>query len=184
MAQDALEMFALDEVRFIPCAYPAHKPLDTLADAVHRVRMLALALEDNPTFSCSLIELNRKGVSFAIDTVRDLIRQEPDAVWYWIIGADTLADLASWKDIASLLPLCHFVTIARPGFDAQHVPLELPAPWPDYLRKQIRTGHSVAISSSDIRDRIQRGLSIRYLAPDAVCRYIAEQGLYINQEKP
>lgn len=185
MAADALDHFALERVLFVPAALPPHKSLSRLADAVHRVSMLRLAVESEPRYDVEIDEIRRGGVSYSVDTVRRLQARYPTARLYFIIGGDTLLELRTWKDIGQLLELCEFVTIARPGFAAEKLDsaaLGLPDPWPARLRSHVVTDHLVEISSTDIRQRVARGLSIRHLVPEAVGRYIAEHQLYMNQE--
>jgi nicotinate-nucleotide adenylyltransferase len=185
MAEDALEHFALGSVLFVPAALPPHKTLSRLSDAVHRVSMLRLAIESNPRFDVEVDEIQRGGVSYSVDTVRRLQAKYPESRLHFIIGGDTLRELHTWKDVHVLLELCEFITIARPGFAASELeaaPLGLPDPWPSRLRANLVTDHLVEISSTDIRQRVARGLSIRHLVPPAVERYIVEHQLYVNQE--
>jgi|APTNR8051073442_1049403.scaffolds.fasta_scaffold00090_75 nicotinate-nucleotide adenylyltransferase len=181
MAQDALERFGLHKVLWIPAAQPPHKLSQALAPAADRLDMLRLALQDDPRFEVSEEELNRGGVSYTVDTVQRLQTRRPEVQWTLIIGGDTLCELHTWKDIGRLLTLCQIVTVARPGFAADKMDptlLRLPEPWPRKLLADVITGHRVEIASSELRQRIQRGQSIRYLVPEAVERYIRERRLY------
>ena len=181
LAQDAAEKFELDRVYFVPSANPPHKPAETLAPAEHRAAMIEAAIEGDARLALSRCELEREGVSYTIDTVRDFAAHFPGAALRFIIGADTLPELKSWRAIRELLTLCEFVTLARPGFrpeslgDAQ---IGLPPPWPERLRARIACGHVVEVSSTDIRMRLAEGLSIRYLVPSPVEMYICEHRLY------
>lgn len=181
MAQDALDRVGLHKVVFVPAAQPPHKSAQILAPAKDRVEMLRLAVQGDPRFEVSEVELNRGGVSYTVDTVRCLRAQWPEAELHLIIGGDTLHELHTWKDVAVLLSLCTVVTVARPGFaagDADPALLRLPEPWPRKLLAGVVAGHLVEISASDIRHRLSRGLSIRYLVPDEVARYIDQHRLY------
>ena len=181
LAQDALERFGLRKVIWIPAAQPPHKPSQALAPAADRLEMLRLALQGDPRFEVSEDEVNRGGVSYTVDTVQRLQDRRPDVQWTLIIGGDTLRELHTWKDIGRLLTLCQIVTVARPGFAADQMDpalLRLPEPWPRKLLADVITGHRVEIASSELRQRIQRGQSIRYLVPEAVERYIRERRLY------
>ncbi len=181
MAQDALELFELSQVLFIPCARPPHKPSTELAPAEHRLAMVQAALEGDWRFEASDIELQRGGISWSVDTARELRRLHPAAEIVFIIGADMLPELHLWRDVGTLLELCRFVTLARPGTDLEalkRADLKLDPPWPERLREQVRVGHIVSLSSTDIRYRIAEGLSIRYLVHPAVDMYIAEHHLY------
>ena len=181
LAQDAFERFELDRVYFVPCACAPHKPADLLAPAEDRLAMLEEAIEGDPRFAVSRAEIDRGGVSFTIDTVREFRQLFPGSGLHFIIGADTLTELKSWRCIGELLSLCAFVTLARPGFrtaDVRDEDIGLPPPWPDRLRARVATGHAVDISSTDIRMRLAEGLSIRYLVPETVEMYISEHHLY------
>jgi len=181
MAQDAMELFELSQVLFVPCARPPHKPATDLAPAEHRLAMIQAALEGEWRFEVSDLELQRGDISWSVDTARELRNLYPTAELVFIIGADMLPELHLWREIRTLLELCRFVTLARPGTDLtalQQADLKLEPPWPERLKQQIRMGHLVNLSSTDIRYRIAEGLSIRYLVHPAVDMYIAEHRLY------
>jgi nicotinate-nucleotide adenylyltransferase len=171
LAQDALEHFGLDRVLFVPCAQPPHKRADRLAPARHRVAMLRAVLRGDRRFRVCTLEIARGGVSYSIDTIRELRRLHPGARFFFVIGADTLGELHTWKNIRELRRLCTFITLDRPGVEA---PRGRPA---RFIR-----GHVIGISSSDIRARRARGLGIRHLVPAAVARYIEKHRLYSTKE--
>lgn len=181
MAQDAIEHFELSKVLFIPCAQPPHKSPTELAPASHRLAMLEAAIEGDLHFAVSDMEIRRGGVSYTIDSMGVLARMYPNMELFFIIGADSLVELHLWKDITRLLNLCRIVTITRPGVELAELNrahLELPDPWPERLLADIRVGHQVNISSTDIRYRVAEGMAIRYLVSPAVDMYIAEHSLY------
>ena len=181
LAQDAMERFELERVCFVPCAQAPHKAAEMLAPAEDRFAMLDVAIEGDPRFAVSRVEIDRGSVSYTIDTVREFRRLFPDSRLHFIIGADTLTELKSWRSIGELLDLCAFVTLARPGFrstDLRDEDIGLPPPWPDRLRARVAAGHAVEISSTDIRMRLAEGLRIRYLVPETVEMYISEHHLY------
>jgi len=181
LAQDALELFELDEIVFVPCFVPAHKDPDKLASFRHRLAMTNAAIEHDFRFSVSDVEQRRGGTSYAIDTVRGLQAENPDAHYYFIIGADTLFELHTWHKIVELLALCEFVILSRPGFSPHDQgEIQLPPPWPERLLKQWRQAHQVDISSTDIRMRVAEGMWISYLVPAPVEMYIAEHRLYLS----
>jgi nicotinate-nucleotide adenylyltransferase len=180
MAQDALELFELSRILFVPCAQPPHKST-LLEPAEHRLAMLQAALEGELRFEASDIELRRGGISWSVETIREVRAAWPGAEITFIVGADSLLELHAWREVYTLLDLCRVVTLARPGVTVEalgRVDLKLEPPWPDRLRAQIRVGHLVNISSTDIRYRIAEGMSIRYLVHPAVEMYIAEHRLY------
>lgn len=181
LAQNAIEVFDLSQVLFVPCASPPHKDTSALAPAAHRLAMVTEAIEGNLMFEVSDVEIQRGGVSYAIDTVSALLDRYADTELCFIIGSDTLTELHLWRHIHSLLTLCRFVTLARPGYDLAAIrpaDLHLDPPWPERLLENAQGSRLIDISSSDIRHRVAEGLSIRYLVPEAVEMYIAEHGLY------
>jgi nicotinate-nucleotide adenylyltransferase len=181
VAQDAIDHFDLARVLFVPCAQAPHKSPVELVSASHRMAMLEAAVEGDLHFGVSDIEIQRGGVSYTIDTVSALVDEHPDMEVCFIIGADSLVELYLWKDIARLLTLCRIVTIARPGIDLaalSHAELKLPDLWAKRLLADVRVGHQVSISSTDIRYRVAEGMCIRYLVSPAVDMYIHEHSLY------
>jgi nicotinate-nucleotide adenylyltransferase len=181
VAQAAFETLDLAKVLFVPCANPPHKEASILAASEHRSAMVAAAIEDDPRFDVSDVEIRRGGVSYAIDTVRILQSENPDASLHFLVGTDTLPELHLWRHIYSLLPLCSFVAFERPRFESRAIrpeDIHLDPPWPERLLRNILAGNMADISSSDIRHRIAEGLSIRYLVPPVVEMYIAEHRLY------
>lgn len=181
MAQDALELFELSKVLLIPCAHPPHKAGNELAPAAHRLAMLEAALEGDLNFEVSDLEIVRGGVSYTVDTLKALRAEYPDEELVFIIGSDSLPELHLWRDIGELLSLCRIVTIARPGTDPRRLEaldLKLPVDASERLKADIRYGHPVGVSSTDIRYRVAEGMSIRYLVPPPVEMYIAEHSLY------
>ncbi len=181
MAQDAMERYDLDEVCLIPCASPPHKQGHKIAPGRHRLAMIEAVLEEDCRLSCSVIELERGGVSYTIDTVLELKKRYPQTEFYFIIGGDTLFELYTWKKIDKLLQVCLFITVARPRFDFEEInmgTLRLSEQQVEMLRSHVMVGHQVDISSTVIRARIAEGLSIRYLVPEKIVMYIAEHNLY------
>lgn len=187
LAQDALEQFGLARVVFVPAAQPPHKPSPGLAPASDRLEMLRLAVSGDARFEVSDIELQRGGVSYTVDTLRQFREQRPGAPLSFIIGGDTLRELHTWREIYTVLDLADLVTVARPGFrsdDLNEATLRLRDPWPRRLAANVATGHLIEISSTDVRARVARGQSIRYLVPAAVEQYILSRALYRAQEMP
>ncbi len=179
IAQDALERFRLDSVKFIPSAAPPHKSAEDLASARDRLQMVKLAIAGDDRFEVDDIELRRGGRSYSVDTLAELGRRHPDARFYFIIGSDSLQELHLWKDVGRLLRMCTIVTIARPGFEpTPALGTNLDARSERKILRHIVPGHACDIASRDIRRRIVRGLSIRYLVPDRVRDYILKHRLY------
>jgi len=181
LAQCAFETFDLSKVLFIPCATPPHKVPSDLLQASHRTAMVEAAIEGDLRFEISDIEVKRRGISYAVDTVCRLQEIYQGAELYFIIGADTLLELHLWKNINQLLAMCKFATFGRPGFDIESIcaeNLQLGPAWAKRLLQNVTTGRMIDIASSDIRHGIAEGMSIRYLVPPAVEMYIAEHNLY------
>jgi len=114
----------------------------------------------------------RGGKSYSVETLAELQRQQPTADFYFIIGADSLAELHLWRAVDQLVKLCRFLVFARPGYAA------VPAASLTGLRYKLFATHPTEISSREIRARVARGQSIRYLVPEPVRHYIERQQLY------
>jgi nicotinate-nucleotide adenylyltransferase len=172
LAQDAMEALRLDEVRFIPCATPPHKPAPDLAPARDRLAMLRLALRDHTGFVLDDLEIHRGAPSYSVDTLAALRCRQPNARYYFIIGADSLPDLPRWYQADRLRKLATFAVVPRPGFP-------LPAT-PRGWRVRVVAGHACEIASRDIRRRVAASKTIRHLVPANVCRYIQRHKLYLG----
>ncbi|MDO4664814.1 MAG: nicotinate-nucleotide adenylyltransferase [Actinomycetaceae bacterium] len=174
-ASEVQHAFALDEVVFVPTATQPFKRGRKVSDPEHRYLMTVIATSENPRFSVSRVDIDRGGVTYTIDTLRDLRRERPNAEFFFITGADALARIAKWKDHEELFKMAHFVGVSRPGH-------ELPA---EVLRKDVMTLVEIpalAISSTDVRARSHGGVPIWYLVPDGVVRYIWKYCLYQDVE--
>lgn len=178
IAEECYHRLSLDRVILVPAGQPPHKRVRTISPAVHRLAMAELAAADNPHLDISRIELERKGPSYSVDTVAQL-REElgPGADLFFIVGLDALPDLLTWHAPRRLLQLAVLATVTRPGheFNLSHIVEYIPEA---AERIVFVPGPSLEISSSDLRDRVSAGLPIRYQVPDAVERYVREQGLY------
>ena len=181
IAEEARGKFALDSVIFVPAANPPHKGGRTLAPAPDRMEMVRLAIAGNPRFAASDVELHRDGPSYTIDTLQEMQSLHPGARLFFIVGADSLAELDRWHRAAELVRRFDFVIVGRPGVspigraalvaafgEACAVRLEA-----SFLQTE-----PYNISATEIRRRVAAGESIRYLVPLAVERYILRTGLY------
>ena len=170
-ASEVAGLFGLDEVVFVPTGAPWQKSDRGVSPAEDRYLMTVIATASNPRFSVSRVDVDRGGPTYTIDTLTDLQRQHPDAELFFITGADALAQIVSWRETDKLFQLAHFVGVTRPGYqlaDGDLPPgavslVEVPA---------------LAISSTDCRDRVRRGMPVWYLVPDGVVQYIEKRGLY------
>lgn len=167
LAREALERLHLDEVRFVVAALSPDKTHSLNPDC--RLEMLEAAIAGEPGFVADDIELQRPPPSYSIDTVRQLRERIPGARFFWLLGADHVADLPTWKEFDELERLVQFVVLDRGDGAPQHS-------YPAVKRK-------IAISGSDIRKRVAAGESIRYFVPPAVEEMIRMRGIYKEQEQ-
>ncbi|MGB9618929.1 MAG: nicotinate-nucleotide adenylyltransferase [Armatimonadota bacterium] len=177
LAQEAREQLGLDEVLFIPAREPPHKPGQVVASVDDRLQMVKLATRDEEYFVCSRVELDRAGPSYTIDTIKEMRRLlGQSARMYLLMGADEARDLMSWRDPYGIQELVTIVVADRPGCSFQSARKRLPE---DLARKLVRLKMpGVDISSTQIRERVRSGRSIKYLVPRDVEQYILENGLY------
>lgn len=182
-AEAARHEFGLDRVVFLPSGTPPHKPPEAVTDAEHRYMMTVLATLSNPYFDVSRVDIDREGISYTVDSLRILREQYGgDSELYFITGADAILEIVSWKEPDKLLELAHFIGATRPGFCLEQVPKstqEWLSRHPD--RVHLIKVPALAISSTDIRERVRTGNSIRYLVPEPVEHYIRRHNLYAQK---
>ena len=166
LAREALESLGLDRVLFIPSGISPHKLARPPAPAALRCQMVEAAVRGEAGLDWDDCEVRRPGPSFAIDTARKMAARHPGADLYFFIGEDNLASLGTWKDIAALRTLVKFVVLSRGHGTPDHG-------FPVISRP-------VDISSTDIRNRIASGRSVRYLLPESACEIISKHQLYRN----
>jgi nicotinate-nucleotide adenylyltransferase len=178
VAEEARIKLGLAKVLFVPAGQPWLKQDRGITPAVHRVEMVRRAIADNPYFKLSTLEVDRPGSSYTVDTLGVLQEQlGSGASLFFIVGRDTLAELPLWKEPRKVIQLCRLVVPPRLGSrDLRHLEEAIPG----LLERVIQLDMPViGISSSEIRQRITRGLSVRYLVPPGVERYVTEQGIYL-----
>ena len=173
-ASEVQSLLGLDEVVFVPTGQPWQKEGRDVAPAEHRYLMTVVATASNPRFTVARVDIDRDGPTYTIDTLRDLRAQRPDADLFFITGADALAEIFTWRDADQLFDLARFVGCTRPGYTMD--PETLAAIPSD--RITMVEIPALAISSSDCRERKQRGEPVWYLVPDGVVQYIAKHDLY------
>jgi nicotinate-nucleotide adenylyltransferase len=171
-ASEVAASFALDEVVFVPTGAPWQKSHRDVSPAEDRYLMTVIATASNPRFSVSRIEVDRPGPTYTIDTLRALREGHPDAELFFITGADALAQILGWQSADELFELAHFVGVSRPGYE----PVDL-ADFPSGAVTLLEVP-ALAISSSDCRERVERGEPVWYLVPDGVVQYIEKRALY------
>ena len=171
-ASEVAAVFDLDEVVFVPTGQPWQKVGERhVSDAEHRYLMTVIATASNPRFAVSRVDIDRGGTTFTIDTLADLSREYPDSDFYFITGADALAQIAKWKDADKLFEQAHFIGVTRPGHN-------LSDPGLPHESVSLLEVPAMAISSTDCRTRVEEGKPVWYLVPDGVVQYINKYGLY------
>jgi nicotinate-nucleotide adenylyltransferase len=177
LAGEALQALGLDAVRWVPAGQPWQKTR-AMTPAVHREAMVRLAIAGEPRFVLDRIEIEREGASYTLDTVRTLQAQRPGCECFLLIGADQYANLHTWHGWQELLGRVVLAVANRPG--------AMPPVHVDVLRHRHRSVPlpMLDISSSEIRQRVARGLPIDPLVPPEVARYIARHGLYHHNAPP
>lgn len=171
-AQDAYEQHKLDRLILVPAAQAPLKPNEVKSSADDRLAMIRAAIEWDGRFEISDYELRRGGVSYTIDSARHFRALYPNDDLYWIIGGDQLPKLHLWKDIAELVKIVEFIFLERPGFQVKAHP-DIPG-----LRLHRCDGHLLAISSTELRERVKHDLSLDYFVPHKAIVYIREKRLY------
>lgn len=187
LAETAFHQFQLDEILIMPTKNPYYKKISNSVTEEDRVAMVELAIEDNAHFHLSKEELNREGTTYTVETLSQLTARHPDYEYYFIMGADSLYHIESWKDPAQILKLATIVVAGRAGTGSS-LSSQIEYIENKYDSEIYRLNSPVLeISSNDIRRRIRDGESIRYLLPAKVADYIYEHGLYqpdIRDEAP
>ncbi len=171
VAQAALEELELEKVFFIPAAQSPFKPDRALAPGAERLKLLRLALAGQTCYEIDGQEINRGGVSYTIDTVREYARRFAGAELFYLVGADQVSQLPRWREANDLAGLVEFVIIPRPGRAGAHPPAN--------FRIRSLTGFPLGVSSSQIRERIRTGQSIEFLVGAAVAEAIRNNRLYL-----
>ncbi len=178
-AEGARSCFDLDRVIFVPAAMPPHKEVRVITDSNHRYKMTALAIDSNQHFHLSDVEIKRQGPSYTYETVRYFKEAFPDTEIYFITGADAVLEILTWHRVQDLLDICCFIAATRPGFRLENL-ADILRELPDgYINKiSLMEVPALSISSTDIRARVKKGLTIKYLLPEDVEEYIHSKGLY------
>ena len=175
-ASEVADRFGLDKVLFVPTGRPWQKEGGVEASAEHRYLMTVIATAADKRFFVSRSDVDRPGPTYSVDTLRDLAEEfSTDTRWFFITGADALAQILTWRHHDEILEMAHLVGVSRPGhgLTMPNVPqgsvtlLEVPA---------------LAISSTDVRERLRNNRPISYLVPEGVERYIVKTGLYRDED--
>lgn len=179
-AEAARIEFNLDEVIFMPAGNPPHKKDYEVSLAEDRYMMTALAINSNPFFRVSRIEIEREGYTYTVDTLTEFSKIYGSGTsLFFISGADAIWDIFTWKDVKKVLSYCTFIAATRPGYSIEKLKqklLEIKRVYGRAIYPLQVTG--MDISSTQIRKRVKKGLSIKYLLPESVETYIQKRRLY------
>lgn len=177
-ASEVADRFRLDEVVFVPTGTPWQKCESTVSSAEDRYLMTVIATASNPRFQVSRVDIDRRGPTYTVDTLKDLRETYgTEAEMFFITGADALERILSWKDAELMFKLAHFIGVTRPGFPLTDA--HLPADTVSLVQVP-----AMAISSTDCRKRVAEGKPVWYLVPDGVVQYIAKRALYRSSASP
>ena len=177
-AERAVELLDLDEMLFVPAGQPWFKAGEPVTDAEHRLNMVRLAVDSNPRFTVSDVEIARRGPSYTVDTLGQLREGAPPGTeLFLVLGLDALAEMHRWRCPARVFELATVVGVARPGakFDAETLSGIFPSAAERVIMLDVPM---VDVGATELRRRAAKGSSLRYLVPDSVARYIREHGLY------
>ena len=184
LAETCREQCQLDRVLFVPAAVPPHKQSQDMTSARDRVEMVRLAIGGHEQLDVSTIEIDRGGVSYTVDTLSVLADEHPGASLFFLMGADSLEELPTWRDPQQLCELAVPLVVRRAGSpepDFATISHLVSADRLSVIRENQVEMPIVELSSTDIRERVASGRSIRYQTPRAVEKFIETQGLYRSQ---
>lgn len=168
LGEQVLGQLKLDRVIFVPTFIPPHKSNNDVIGSQARLNMIKLAVRGNSHFTVSDLEICRKGMSYTVDTLRQINKKYPSSELFFICGSDLVSEIPKWKDVGEIYKLARFVLAHRPGFGKR-------LSGKPFLKIDVA---QVDISSSLIRALVKRGRSIRYLTPSNVVKYIKTHRLY------
>lgn len=175
-AEEALVQFNLDRVIFMPTGEPARKTHRHVSSAEDRYLMTVIATASNPDFAVSRLEVDRPGVTYTVDTMMELRTiHGPQTELFFITGADAVLDILTWKDSGMLADVATLIAATRPGYDLSRFDQQ---PGSGALRVEMMEVPALAISSTDIRERVAARRPVRYLLPEAVAIYVRKNRLY------
>jgi nicotinate-nucleotide adenylyltransferase len=176
-AQEAYIQLKLERVLFIPARTPPHKPVEEEPGPEHRLELCRLAVQDDPRFEVSDLEMKRDGPSYTVDTLSELHSNAPDNDLYLIVGGDVAAGLPEWREPERVLSLATLAVAKRRGTPRESVEAAL-AHLDGGDRAEFFRMPRIGVSSTVVRRRVEAGEPVRYIVPDAVAEYIIDHGLY------
>ncbi len=182
LGENVRDSLKLDKVIFIPTGINPFKGNRNTTSPTQRLEMIKLAIESNPHFTISTIEIEREGISYTIDTIKSLKGRYKEDDLYFIIGSDIIFQIEKWKDIQQLFKLCKFALVNRPGNELKEIDNkveELSLKYNIFFERI--SSPFIDISSTDIRNRVRKKQSIKYLVPPKVEDYIIKHKLYVEE---
>jgi nicotinate-nucleotide adenylyltransferase len=171
LVEQCRDQAKLDQVLLIPAPRPPHKVNKAAASFADRMEMLKLAIARQPAFQIDTCEADRPGLSYTVDTLKYLHQRDPGNEWFLILGGDSVRDFETWRDPEGIAKLATLLIVDRPGTEGVHPP--------KYCQFQRIISPLIDISSTNIRERVKNGQSIRYLVPENVAEFIAKEKLYL-----
>lgn len=171
-AGDVCDALGLDRLVFIPAAVQPFKVGQAGATGPQRLAMVQLLIQGDPRFEADAVEIDRGGLSYTVETLAALHDRRPSDELFWLVGGDISGSFAKWREPGRIAELATLVVMERDGLDPEAVLAAMPP------GTQVLATRRIDISSTEIRQRVREGKSIRGFVPDAVAAYIAEQRLY------
>jgi len=179
LAEYIREEFKLNKIIFIPTGNPPHKDARELELAQHRYNMVRLAIDSNPFFDISDVELKREGISYTSDTLKEIGSKYPCEELFFICGSDSIIQFPTWHEIGKIFELSNIIVAKRPNVSEEKLNNMICEFKKKYRARIIcSAAPHIEISSSEIRSKIRKGLSIRYMVPFTVAEYIKTNNLY------
>lgn len=184
MCEGIREEFALEKVIFVPAKIPPHKANTKIAEAYDRLKMVKLAIADNPFFEASDSEMKRDGSSYTVDTLKDFkVLYGSQKSLGLIIGADSLVQIETWKNFEEIFKLASIIVASRPDTQENHLENTIIKLVSQFGAKIFKySGKAMNYASTEIRKKVEEGLSIKYQVPPVVEAYIRKNGLYKQGE--
>lgn len=183
LAEAAYEQYHLDKVLIMPAKEPSHKTISDTITEEDRVEMVKRAIKGNDHFELSLLEINREGITYTIDTLTELHEEDSEIEYYFIMGADSLFHFNSWKEPEKILKLTNILVANRDlsTFSALNSQIDYLSDKYDEANISLLDTPNLEISSHALRKRVRQNLSIKYYVPESVEEYIKDHGLYQNK---
>jgi len=180
LAENARVQLALDQVLFVLAGQPPHKPDRPITSVHHRLAMLQAAIEDNPGFVISRVDIERPGPHYTVETLALLHTDHPKADFFFLLGSDSLSEFAHWRDANGILGQTHLAVMQRPGYNPDLSVLTAQVPSLKERLVWVDAPH-LDLASTDLRRRVSQRLPMRYLVPPRVEEYVRGHGLYLGE---